>query len=243
MSRSVTPALRRIILVTGFGAFPGAPRNPTETLVRRLERHRGRLARLGVDLRCVVLPVRYADLPDRLATLATRHRPDVILHFGVAGRRKRVSVETRAVNHASPLHPDASGRRPAQTLRPAQRQVLHASYPSRRIFAALRGAGIAAEISRDAGDYVCNAALFHSLAQNLAPEIGFIHVPKPRRRSVRSGVGPKRLAAADLDRAALCAVLSLAKRRTKPCTRPGTKTRSYAAATSSGAPTSSSSSP
>ena len=202
---------RRTILVTGFGAFPGSPRNPTATIVGRLERHRGRLARLGVDLRCAVLPVRYAELQDRMAALSALYRPDVILHLGVAGRRKRVSVETRAINRASPLHPDASRRFPAQMLLTGRAHILSATYPSRRVLAALRQAGTVVETSRDAGDYVCNATLYHSLAMRLAPEIGFIHVPKPHGRSARVGTGARRASQADLDRAALCAVLSLAK--------------------------------
>ena len=46
------------------------------------------------------------------------------------------------------------------------------------------GAGYAAlvELSRDAGDYVCNATLYRSLAARLAPRIGFIHVPRPKGR-------------------------------------------------------------
>ena len=81
-------AHRRTILVTGFGGFPGSPRNPTERIVVRLQREAARLSRLGVDLRCTVLPVRYAELQPRLQSLAEAHRPDAILHLGVAGPRR-----------------------------------------------------------------------------------------------------------------------------------------------------------
>ena len=189
-SASHTP--RRSILVTGFGAFPGSPRNPTERMVQRLQRHSSRLARLGVDLYCAVLPVCYAELQGSLASLSTRYRPDIVLHLGVAGRRRRVSVETRAINRASPLHPDASGRLPAQILMPFSAQILPATYPGRRVLAALLQAGVAAEASRDAGDYVCNATLYQALATRLAPQVGFIHVPRGGRRAGRRRPPPPR---------------------------------------------------
>lgn len=209
-------AARRTILVTGFGGFPGAARNPTERIVAELRRHAPRLARLGVELRCAVLPVEYAGLQVRLDRLAEAHRPDVVLHFGLAGRRRRVSVELRAVNRAGPLHPDAAGRRPGQVLVPGGAPVLRATIPARRVLAALRAAGAAAHASHDAGDYLCNAVLYRSLAKGAVTGAvaGFIHVPRPvavpdARRPTRGGTGrPSRDA---LAAAALAAVLHLAR--------------------------------
>ncbi len=203
-------ATRRTILVTGFGGFPGAARNPTQRIIAQLARHAARLARLGVDLHCVTLPVEYGGLQARLAQLAGTHRPDVVLHLGVAGRRRGVSVETRAVNRAGPLHPDAAGRRPDQVLAPGGAQILRATYPARRLLAALRATGAAAHASHDAGDYLCNAVLYRSLAMGIAAEVGFIHVPHPRRRTWRGGT--RRPSQDDLAAAALAAVLHLARR-------------------------------
>ena len=202
-------APRRTILVTGFGGFPGSPRNPTEAIVVHLKRHRARLSRLGVALESAILPVVYATLQSRLEILVDAHRPDVILHFGVAGRRRRISIETRAVNRAG-LHPDASGRRADQILQPTGRSAHRATTPAARIAAALRSRNIACEISRDAGDYVCNAALFRSLAGRLAPEVGFIHVPKATRPTLPPrSEGVPRFSQADLADAALTIVLAM----------------------------------
>lgn len=152
-------AWQRTVLVTGFGAFPGAPCNPTERVVADLRRERARFGRLGLDLRCAVLPVCFAELQPRLEALTAAHRPDAILLLGVAGRRRCVSVETRAVNRANPLHPDAAGHSPAQVLVAGGPHELAATFPCGQILAALDAAGIDAELSRWAGDYVCNAAL------------------------------------------------------------------------------------
>ena len=204
----------RTILVTGFGAFPGAPRNPTQAIVAALGRHRPRLQRLGVNLHVAVLPVRFAAIDEALADLAARHKPDVIMHLGVASRRRRLSVETRALNRSGPLHPDASGCCPAQILVPGGPSSLRATYPAPRILAALRKSGVAAERSIDAGDYVCNATLFRSLLAPAAAEIGFLHVPK-----ARSGVRPLHrvrhpgMPVAAMTQAILIAILALAPRR------------------------------
>ena len=176
-------APRRTILVTGFGAFPGVPSNPTAAILRALDRHRGRLARLGVALHGRLLPVRYEDADDTLRHAVAALRPDVILHLGVAARRKTVSVETRAINRAGPLHPDAARRTPRQVLEPGAAHRLDARFPAARVVAAMRAGGQAATLSIDAGDYVCNATLYRSLARRLAPEVGFLHVPAARRHN------------------------------------------------------------
>ena len=61
------------LLVTAFGAFPGAPHNPSADIVADLERHwRGRFSRMGVKLVTAVLPVFHAIGPliDALGDLA-----------------------------------------------------------------------------------------------------------------------------------------------------------------------------
>src|SRR5438445_2022144 len=99
------------VLVTGFGRFPGARHNPTALLVRALGGHRARLARLGIELERAVLPVKYAEVARKLEELDKTLKPDAILHFGLAARRKFFSIETRALNRLSLLHCDASGAR------------------------------------------------------------------------------------------------------------------------------------
>lgn len=205
-----SPELRRSLLVTGFGAFPGAPRNPTAAIIEELRRREGRFARLGVALRCEVMPVQFAGLGDRLDALVRRHRPDAILHLGVAGRRRRICIETRAVNRAGPLHPDASGRCPEPILIPRGKAALRATYPASRILAELRRHGFDAEASIDTGDYVCNATLYRSLDRADVPEVGFIHVPRPQSPTLpKARAKGRRPTDRDLARAVLLAALAM----------------------------------
>ena len=200
---------RQCVLVTGFGAFPGARHNPTLAILAGLERYRGRLARLGIGLHCVALPVVYDAVEPALRAAIGSARPDAILHLGLAGRRRWITLETRAVNRAGPLHPDAMRRRPAQVLAPGAPQIMRATWPAQRLRVALIPHG--ARLSIDAGDYVCNATLYRSLAAARAPRIGFLHVPRPKgRRPLARGRDPRPDLATMTD-AVLAAILTVTR--------------------------------
>lgn len=189
------------VLVTAFGGFPGVPRNPTLRLLAHTERQRQHLARLGIELHTRALAVRYGELAGCLRAASAEIAPDVIVLLGVAARRRRVSVETRALNFAHPLRPDAAKRCPPRVLVPGGPAVLKATWPAARIRAAIGAAGVPVHLSRDAGAYVCNAALYHALYAGLAPCVGFLHVPKPAPAG--RPAGRRRPCEADLQRAVM----------------------------------------
>jgi Pyroglutamyl peptidase len=98
------------ILITGFGPFPGAPSNPTMAIVRHLLRARHqRFA--GVELLGRFLPTEWGVLPGFAQTIR-QCKPDAILMFGLAGRRRKITPEARAINHANLLRTDADGGNP-----------------------------------------------------------------------------------------------------------------------------------
>ena len=179
----------RTVLVAGFGPFPGVARNPSADLARALGRVR-RPALAGVRIHAVVLPTVYEAVERELARLISELDPDAILLFGVAGRSDRLRVETRAVNAASRIHPDAARFVPkSRTLRQNAPRELFVNAPARRLLAAARSTGVAARLSRDAGRYVCNASLFLSLdmarKEKHPPSVTFIHIPPPAPRGAR----------------------------------------------------------
>ncbi|MFN0262831.1 pyroglutamyl-peptidase I [Tepidamorphus sp. 3E244] len=166
------------LLVTGFGAFPGAPTNPTEAMVDELDRRAWPKLR-GVDLIAHVLPVEYALLEHWHEALDVV-RPDAILHYGLAASAQTVRIETIARNNAAPYRPDAAGRGTQRAIMPRERQVLRASVPVDRLVEAVRPTGLFVRKSQDAGDYLCNAILFSSLSwslRNRGSVAGFVHVP------------------------------------------------------------------
>jgi pyroglutamyl-peptidase len=170
------------ILVTGFGPFPGVAENPCDDLMRALEARREHFKQLGILLEARTLPVVYEGLAARLSALVRETAPDAILHFGVATRRKTISVETRAHNRRHPRAADAQGAQPGSA-------VLHVDGPTKigvqipaaKIAARIRSAGIAAQTSRDAGRYLCNATLYETLRAQPHLPAGFIHIPLPGR--------------------------------------------------------------
>jgi pyroglutamyl-peptidase len=206
------PPLR--ILVTGFGSFPGVHDNPTALLIVALGKHRARLTRLGIALELAVLPVDYAGVVRNLEALNEALKPDAILHFGLAARRKAFRVETRALNCLSLLRCDASGARASRrAILPGAPHTARSTFPAHQIKAALCHAGLRARLSANAGSYVCNETLHLSLARSHARLVGFIHVPRLARADRPVGAGrtcrPDR---ADFFRATLIAILVTARK-------------------------------
>ena len=192
------------VLVTAFGAFPGAPSNPTVALARELERrHAKRLARLSIALHTRVLPVRFAAVEGALTAALDEVRPDVVLHLGLASRRAALSVELRAVNRLGTLRPDAARAFAGSgVVRPGEPFQRNARWPARRIRAAMDPFALT-RLSIDAGDYVCNQTLFLTLARTRGPA-GFIHIPRLRRG------GRRRPGLAAMVEATACAVMAMA---------------------------------
>ncbi|OJY05284.1 MAG: hypothetical protein BGP04_07685 [Rhizobiales bacterium 62-17] len=169
------------VLVTAFGAFPGAPTNPTEAIVRRLRRLPA-LALADIELRVAVMPVRFAGVADRLEALLGQHRPDIVVHLGLAGRRRVISIEAQARNRLTVLHPDADGAMNRQfAVAPGGPALRRARWNPVQLASAIHDDGIPVAVSRDAGDYLCNQTLYVTLDLFDGP-VGFIHVPRLRRR-------------------------------------------------------------
>lgn len=206
------------LLVTGFGAFPGVRRNPTLTLLKALDHRLSRFVRLGIALELHALPVAYARLAPQLARLISETQPDAILHFGLAGRRKHITIERFARNRATILHPDADGACPTGLmLQKNNLDRLNARAPLMQIIAAWKKAGIAGHVSRDAGDYLCNACFYQSLTCADIEAVGFIHIPYPRAARPKTIRQDKRSSLSHLITAAEVAVIETARsvRRTK----------------------------
>lgn len=167
------------MLVTGFGAFPGAPENPTAALVEALAGEMPGLLGAGA-LRTAVLPTEFVRSWSKLRSLYRRFDPDVVVHFGLSARTAEIRLETSARNCVAKGKVDAAGvaarRRHVSARGPGRLTV---TLPTSELKAALSAAGFTAVISDDAGDYVCNAVLYRSLAasEGTARRVGLVHVP------------------------------------------------------------------
>jgi pyroglutamyl-peptidase len=194
------------VLITGFGPFPGAPFNPSARLVNALLRRR-RPALDGIEIGAHVFATSYAavdrDLPKLLA-----QQPDVVLLFGVAGRRRHLCIETRARSRVTLLFPDADRRKLEQGfISPDAPAASKGSAPFMRLLSAARGR-FPARLSRDAGTYLCNYVYWQGLqhANQGRPLLQFVHIPPLRNAARRSG---KAATFAQLVRAAESVLIAL----------------------------------
>ena len=188
------------VLLIGFDPFPGAPFNPSAMLVRALAR-RQRPAFAEIIRTTHVLETTYAavdrDLPKLFA-----EAPDIVLMFGLAGRRRHLCIETRARNALSVLFPDASGYRPQRSIIvPGGPAAIRGMTPFVRLLEAARRSAVPARLSRDAGRYLCNYAYWRALerSQHRRPLVSFAHIPpvaispRPARRRRRHAPSLHRL--------------------------------------------------
>ena len=170
----------RVVLV-GFGPFPGAPFNPSAVLAKRLAR-RPRPAFADIDRTTHVFATTYASVDRELPQLFAGD-PDIILMFGLAGRRRRLFIETQARNAVSVLHPDAGGHRPTRSaIAAGGPAALRGNAPFADLLGAVQPSGFPAGLSRDAGRYLCNFAYWRALERTRGgrPLVQFVHIPRVR---------------------------------------------------------------
>lgn len=175
----MTPSRLRIA-VAGFGPFRGVPKNPSGEIVRAIAKLR-RFPAASISVDAAILTTAYGEAERQLEMLLSQN-PDAVVLFGVAGRAKHVRVETVARNRASLLHPDHARHTPvARKLNAAGIPDLKVRGSAIRIRNAIRQSGASAELSIDAGSYLCNAVFYRALAATTArkpaPLTFFIHVP------------------------------------------------------------------
>ncbi|MBA2126877.1 peptidase C15 [Hyphomicrobium methylovorum] len=171
---------RPAILLTGFGPFPGVRENASGDLVRALAR-RARRAFPDYTVSASILPVEWTRMPRMIAALHRRLTPILALHFGVAAETQGFRIESQARNECRNAPDAANSLPPAAYLLANDQERYAATLDANRIVATLKDKGFPAELSDDAGGYLCNAALYHSLREAETHgnrcRVGFIHIP------------------------------------------------------------------
>jgi len=171
---------RPTIVLTGFGPFPGMAQNATAILVPRLAAAaRARFAEH--DVISGVLPTEWRAAPRTLTKLLDRRRTVLALHFGVCNNADGFQVELIGRNVRGGTK-DAADELPA-TMRVVEEgpALLASTLPAERVIARLSKLKLPCSASINAGAYLCNALLYHSL--NAARDMpqpfvaGFVHVP------------------------------------------------------------------
>lgn len=171
-----------IVLLTGFGPFPGVEVNLSNTLVSEVaDAARARFT--AADVLALSIPTLWTTAPAAICEAIARHRPAVVLMIGVSGTATVLTLEIQAANVCGDTV-DAAGCRAAGTvIAPNGPDVLQATWPLDWITERLSMRQIPWRVSDDAGRYICNASLYEVLARSaagwgVAPLTGFIHIPR-----------------------------------------------------------------
>ena len=168
------------IVLTGFGPFPGVPINATQTLVPRLATAARTLFPTHETV-VEILPTQWAEAPARLKRLIGGGNVALVLHFGVSQDAAGFQLELVSRNRQTSLQ-DAAGHLPG-SVRVIEDgpDLLATNLPAERIVARLMGLDLPCTTSDNAGTYLCNALLYHSLSAARSAPVphmaGFVHLP------------------------------------------------------------------
>ncbi len=176
------------VLLTGFAPFGGEATNPSWEAVQTLE---GEIvAGHRIVARC--LPVEFGGSLHALRQALDELAPSLVISVGQAGGRAQISLERVAINVDDARIPDNAGAQPIdEPVEPDGPAAYFTGLPVKATLAALRSAGIPAEISQTAGTYVCNHVfygLMHALRLAPGTRAGFIHIPySPAQAALHAG--------------------------------------------------------
>jgi len=163
------------LVLTGFGHFPGVPDNPTQAIVEAFRKDPNGLAQ---PHKLALLDVAYRSAGSMVDALLDP-APDALVLTGYSNRATMVTLEARATDYCAPDQPDICGTIPPLKSDPAP--PLTTSAPLASLSIALKEASIAAEISQDAGAYLCNYTYRHALERvnerALDTTVLFVHLP------------------------------------------------------------------
>ena len=169
------------LLLTGFEPFGGDGRNPSGELAAALDGH---VLTNGTAVRSLVLPVAAERAWQLVVPAVRRLRPRWIVATGVAPRGA-ITPERQAVNRCDYRIPDNDGAAPRGARAVAsRRRSWTTGCDVEALAAAVAAADVPADVSGDAGLFVCNALYCRLL--RLTSRRGhcaegrglFVHVPK-----------------------------------------------------------------
>lgn len=165
------------MLLTGFQSYGGRAVNPAEEVVKALD---------GEEIagRRVVgrtLPVNYAELGPRIAQLVAETAPDAVICLGLWPGEPMIRLERVAVNIADFEIADNVGAVERGAVVEAGPTAFATTLPIHDIQNRLLAAGIPTRLSGSAGNFLCNALMYHALRacadRDPMPACGFLHLP------------------------------------------------------------------
>ena len=163
------------VLVTGFNSFGGESINPSWEAVRLLPDEI-----CGAEIIKKQLPTEFIAGETELLSALESAEPSIVICTGQAAGRSAVSIERVAINLRDASIADNAAFTPVdEPVSPDGEAAYFVTLPAKAMLAALKEAGIPAELSLSAGSFVCNDILYTLLRATKGTDIaaGFVHVP------------------------------------------------------------------
>ena len=165
------------IMITGFEPFDKEKINPSEELLKHMDRKR-----LQCHLQTLLLPVTVKEAGEKVNQALESIQPDYLVSFGLSGRISQVALERIAINIVDARIPDNNGDQPKDMSINAKGPVAYwSALPIRRLEKNLKNEGIPVNVSYSAGTYICNYVMYNALdyikEKGLKTKSGFIHIP------------------------------------------------------------------
>ena len=154
-----------MILITGFEAFDGRTQNGSATLAR----HFDQMTVGGHEVMSHILPVVWAEVKEYCETTVAQSNATLVLGLGEADC-ERPRIELEAKPRATGI--DNKGTAPPYVADAASMRCTSLTCRA-EWFDDLDGS---MDVSEDAGAYLCNWFLLHTLQHARVPA-GFVHVP------------------------------------------------------------------
>ncbi|MEN3043437.1 MAG: pyroglutamyl-peptidase I [Fervidobacterium sp.] len=166
------------VLLTGFESFGGEKLNPSELVVKRISKKKFDKCVINI----LILPVSYEKSVRILEDYYSKNTVDVAIHLGQAGGRAVINIERVAVNIIDSKNPD-NDKKIIQDRKiiPSGLDAYMTRLDAKKIVELLNKKKIPANISYDAGQYVCNVIYYFSLHKSYCDKnpknVLFVHLP------------------------------------------------------------------
>lgn len=204
--------MKLTVLLFGFEPFLEFNENPSDLVVKLL--HGRTIAGHIVVGR--TLPVDFTIEGEILSGIEAT-RPALVLGFGLAAGREKITPEKAALNYINSKRKDNSGRSlEGIPIAAGQPDALFANIPVESLVSELNREAIPASLSLSAGSHECNYSMYVTLreAKRSGFRYGFIHVPCHAEWVAKNGGRFPSLPLETIVRAAECSVSYLLQKAT-----------------------------
>jgi pyroglutamyl-peptidase len=169
--------MKRAIL-TGFEPFGPYKYNPTQDMARLLN-----YRRVGnLEISGLVLPCTYYGTFNLLSEKITQLSPELVISGGLSSSIRSPRLELIGRNIMNGKYPDAHGRKPYEEPLVPEGDLFHAvNTDIIWLEKCLSEKNIEADVSADAGEYICNALIYLTMKmiheETLPVRFSFFHTP------------------------------------------------------------------